>query len=109
LKILNTIINNTNNDNVWPAYNLQIKNICDQNLKQNLSKKSLSFYKGFLGIFYNNLGYIDEQKGKLISAVENYQKAKQLFEEVNDRLGLAENLNNLAVLYDNQGRTSEAL
>jgi serine phosphatase RsbU (regulator of sigma subunit)/tetratricopeptide (TPR) repeat protein len=109
IKILNNIINGTNDDNVWPQYNLQIKTIAEKNLKLNLSKELIVFYQKYLGDVYNNFGYIDEQKGKLQRALENYFKAKKLYHQANDRLGLAENLNNLAVLYDNQGRTTEAL
>ncbi|MBK9107577.1 MAG: tetratricopeptide repeat protein [Saprospiraceae bacterium] len=58
---------------------------------------------------YNLKGIANHLQGNYSRALENYMLALPIFEEVGDKLGYANSLNNIGNLYNNQGNYALAL
>ena len=87
------------------ARKLEEKNISGGNLSPQLT----ILFKKKLANTLNSLAYIFRNQGNMGKSLENYMKALQISEEVNDNTGTAEILNNIGVLYDYQNDTDNAL
>ena len=66
-------------------------------------------YKLIEAISYNNLGFIYNDKGDILKALEYHHKSLSIREKMFDKQGIGLSLNNLGYLYCNQGDTSKAL
>ncbi len=109
LRLLSAIITNINDDNVWPQYNRQMKELAEKNLATDSPKAELIIYRKFLAESINNLGYLEEQKGNVTAAIGYYMEALKQFETIKYTHGIAEAYNNIAVFYDGQGNIEKAL
>ncbi|MES2567700.1 MAG: tetratricopeptide repeat protein [Bacteroidota bacterium] len=112
--ILNQMIEIEADDNIWPNYNLQLKALCEKNLKNSSSSEKTNytsrvFYLKYLASAFNNIGYIYNIQGNTIKAVEFFKKSLTLQEEIKDQKGIAESLNNIGVIYQNQSDIPQAL
>lgn len=108
--ILNAMIEAESDDNVWPAYNEQLKKLCEQNLITSKSNKVLyKFYLKVFGSTLNNIGYLAQQNGDLPRAVEYLEKSMKIQEEIGDKAGYAQSLNNIGIVYHAQGNVSKEL
>lgn len=105
------------NNEVWPKYNNWIADFSTSQLKKNLSRRLLLFYKTKLAGTTNNLGYFYEINGDINNALKTYKKSLQLQEElikIDDKnnenyAGVAAALNNIGNIYLEQGLFSEAI
>ena len=71
-----SILSETAEDNEWPAFNDELKSVCEKNLKnKNLSAKMKFFYLKHLAISLNNIGYLSEDEGNIDKALEYYKKS----------------------------------
>lgn len=61
------------------------------------------------GTLLNNLGSVYNKLGQRAKALEYYERALPIFEEVGDRQGASATLNNLGSVYDNLGQRGKAL
>lgn len=108
--ILNAIVDNCSDDNVWPAYNTQMKQIAENRLKT-VSQNDPSFriYQKFLSIALSNLGYLEQMKGELSKALDHYLQSLGIQEKLGYKLGVTTNLNNIASIYKSRGELVKAL
>jgi len=116
LKAINTIVENSWNDNVWHKYNQwmydfttqELKSILPISNKTNLNNKEKMFLKYYSNSL-NNLGVIYNTEGELPKALEYYYKSLNQRELIKDSLGLAEALSNIGNIYATQGDIEKAL
>ncbi len=103
--ILNALIESENDDNVWPKYNEQLKQICELNLtKKNLKPIEKKRFTVFYAAVFNNLGYYAENiEADIVKALSYYEKSIKLNEEAGNKAGVATIYNNMAFIYKTKG------
>jgi serine phosphatase RsbU (regulator of sigma subunit)/tetratricopeptide (TPR) repeat protein len=108
--ILNVLIENEEDDKIWPLYNKQVKEIAESNL--NTIKKDsplrLFFLRNLAGAL-NNIGYLEKFRGDVSKGLEYYHKSLKIYEQIGDRENMANAFNNIAFVYSEQGDTTKAL
>jgi len=116
LKVINTIVENSWDDDVWHKYNQWMYVFTKQKLSKlfpitsstNLDKREKIFLKYYSNSL-NNLGVIHAIEGKLSKALELYYKSLNFREQIYDSLGLAETYTNIGDVYATQNNVREAL
>ncbi len=83
--------------------------ISQRNLEDDISKNERLSFQTTLSGAYNNMGYIYDDQGRVVDALEYYHKSLRIREEIRDKQGIAESLNNIGVIYVNQGELDQAL
>jgi serine phosphatase RsbU (regulator of sigma subunit)/tetratricopeptide (TPR) repeat protein len=108
--ILNALIENEEDDKVWPLYNDKVREISENNLKiiKDESVLRLFFLKNLAGSL-NNTGYLAKFRGDIPKGLEYYHKSMKIYEQIGDRENVANTLNNIAFVYKEQGDTTKAL
>lgn len=66
-------------------------------------------YKNGLARAYASLGVIYSQESNYYVALENYQKALQLYQEIDQKNSVSKAYNNIGVVYKSQGNNKKAL
>ncbi len=66
-------------------------------------------YKKYQAGILNNLGYIYDDLGEILAAIECYKKGLKIQEELGHKQGISTTLNNLGQVYKKQGDISRAL
>ena len=79
------------------------------NLEEELSRDEELSFKTTLAGAYNNIGYIYDDQGRVVQALDYYHKSLKIREEIDDQLGVAVSLNNIGIIYVNQGEWDFAL
>ena len=74
---------------------------------QELSRK-LPYEKG-LALALKNLGIANYQQSMYIEALEHWNAALQVYEQMKDKSGIANIQSNIGAIYKNQGNDSKAL
>lgn len=105
--ILNAMIEAEGDDNIWPQYNEQLKQIAQKSIANNSAPKN--FYLKQLADALNNFGYLVNQKGDLQKALEYHHKSLKIREEIRDKQGIAGSLDNIGFIYYSQGDISHAV
>jgi serine phosphatase RsbU (regulator of sigma subunit) len=108
LHILNKIVENSSDDNVWPSYNEEMGRLgllLTKNKNDAIRKRGMYYYGNFL----INKGYIYNNKGMLDSAVLYYQQGAEIMKELGNKIGVANTLNNLGYVFKSQGDILTAL
>jgi tetratricopeptide (TPR) repeat protein len=83
--------------------------ICNANLQNDISAtERRSFLMSKAGA-YNNIGFIYDDKGDVINALEYYHRSLSIREELDDKFGIAVSLNNIGIIYIKQGEPEQAL
>lgn len=91
--------------------------LCEQSiivLKPHLINNSitknerLSYLRTLAGAL-NNIGFIYDDKGEVVNALDYYHKSLKIREKINDKHGIAETFNNIGIIYINQGDLDRAL
>jgi len=83
--------------------------IAKKNLVLTISKEErLSFLTTLSGA-YNNLGYVYDDRGNIVKALDYYHKSLRIREELDDKEGIAVSLNNIGIIFVNQGEDKQAL
>jgi tetratricopeptide (TPR) repeat protein len=96
-------------DPEWVKYNDELKSFTLKKLSQSISEKEKKYYNTKLGLAYIGLGYLEQQKGNPLKAIENYNMAISIQKKVNDLSGLATSYNNLAEIFKQQGNIPKSL
>ncbi len=109
LAYLENIVDECWNNDIWPRYNQLIIDIVSKKLAINTQEAIRNKFLYFLAGAINNNGYLYDQKGDMILALDNYHKGLDLYEFVGDKTGISTSLNNLGVLYSMIGDTTKAL
>lgn len=77
--------------------------------KNSLTKNErLSFLRTLAGAL-NNIGFIYDDKGEIVKALDYYHKSLKIREKIDDKQGIAETFNNIGIIYINQGDLDRAL
>lgn len=109
LAMLENIVDNCWDEEVWPKYNeLLIKKVKIE-LVLTEEEEELRALVYFLAGGISNRGFYYDQHGDLISALKNYHESLSLYERIENKNGTATTLNNLGVIYSVIGDTSKAL
>lgn len=106
-KLLNELIESENDENKWPVYNKQLKELATAALKKD--KVNRRFFRKQLADALGNEGYLEEHRGNAIKALELHEQSLIIHEELNDLKGKAANLNNIGIIYNNKGSTRKAI
>jgi len=109
LAMLENIVDNCWDEEVWPKYNeVLIKKVKIELVlsKEEQELKSLVY---FLAGGISNKGFYYDQHGDLITALQNYHESLALYERIENKNGIATTLNNLGVIYSVIGDTTKAL
>jgi serine phosphatase RsbU (regulator of sigma subunit)/tetratricopeptide (TPR) repeat protein len=111
LDLLNVIVEECWNDQVWPKYNKYILNATENLLAREDTANLRLMYKlkTILAGAVNNEGYYYKEQGNIGKALEFYEKSLKIDEKLKNSEGVAMSLNNLGTLYLQQGLTEEAL
>lgn len=107
---LSYIVENCSDEQIWPQYNNYLVKLLEQKIVQKTSSKQVQnkylwFYAGAL----NNQANILQQKGEIPKALELYNKALKIYENLVDKIGVAAILNNTGLIYKNQGDLKKSL
>jgi tetratricopeptide (TPR) repeat protein len=106
--VLNLIIEAEADDNIWPGYNEQLLQLSVKN--ESVSTGTLAaIYIKYHATALNNIGFLAEHKGDVSNALENYHKSLKLYENINDKLGIATSLSNIGTIYYDQNDINKAL
>ena len=106
--ILTTLIEEEEDDNLWPIYNEQLITLAQK--CANSSTNSLkTFYLKRLAEAYNNTGYLANLQGDIPKALEYHHKSLKIREEIKDKKGIAGSLNNIGLIYSKQDNIPKAL
>ncbi len=92
-------------ENLWPRYNQKLIEIADRNLIKEESKLFLSYKASAI----SNIGFLFDNQGKTVLAIENYKAALTLFNEIGDKTGASSPINNLGKAYYNLGDIEKSL
>jgi serine phosphatase RsbU (regulator of sigma subunit)/tetratricopeptide (TPR) repeat protein len=107
--LLEHIIDECWDAKVWPKYNAFLRHGLNEKLTKTCSLqekiKSISYLAGVK----SNMGYLYDQKGDIISALDFYLQSLKLYEYVGDNVGTSAVFNNLGVIYSTVGDTSKSL
>ncbi len=105
LNILNTIIDQESDDNIWPDYNKQLKEISESNLSKITSKDpSYQVYLKYLATAFNNYGLLYQYGGEPQKAVDYFESSIKLLKEVKDKKTVSSCFNNIGGFYMQQGK-----
>lgn len=89
--------------------NRRIEELCVINLRKNLSKEELFFYKNSYASSLNNLGLIYKGKGDYFKAIDYQTQGLKIREEIGDKEGIASSLNNIGLIYQDQNDLIKAV
>lgn len=97
-------------DEEWYLYNDTLFRFCENRLKtikasSPLHKKYLSYYATAL----NNKGYFSDHNGKQAEAIDFYNRAIKIRQDIDDKKGLAASYNNIGYVYKSQGNIPLAI
>ncbi len=106
--ILNALIEAEPNDKIWPQYNAHLFNITEINLKK-AGNPFRNFYLKKHAIALSNIGFEYNTKGEIRKAIEYFNKALTVQEEISDKPGIANSLLNIGAMHDAQGDVLQGL
>lgn len=109
LKRINTIVEESWDENVWPKYNLWVYHFTQQKLQEQPNKKTKRNLRIRLAGAINNIGYYQNKRGNTAEALKFYKKSLKIQEELNAKEGIATGLNNIGAIYKKQGDAPNAL
>ncbi|MES2836883.1 MAG: tetratricopeptide repeat protein [Bacteroidota bacterium] len=107
--ILNQLVDAESDDNIWPKYNEQLKQIVDKNLKTEQSSELKKFYLKYYAISLFNKGFIENMNGNVTQALTYFHKSLTIQELLKDYSGAANSTNNIGFIYMNMGNYDKAL
>lgn len=108
LSILEALVENIYEDEIWGAYNKQVitlsKNLLQSKNKEVKRKAELSYALGL-----NNDGLLENNKGNNIAAKQLYFKSLEILEQLSEKQHIATTLNNIGYVYKTDGDLVKAL
>ena len=107
--ILSLMIETEPDEEAWPEYNTQLKNIAEQNLKAGVKTKRLQrFYSKHLANTLNDEAYSLINLGDIESALELYHQSLNINQSLHNKVGMSITFNDLGTIYFNQGEVKKA-
>jgi len=108
LGLIEHIIDECWDDEVWPKYNSLLYEQARFHLNTPSTKAESFRYASYLAGTISNMGFISDNQGNVPTALEQYHQSLKIYEKINDKKGQSSSLNNLGVLYSLQGDTAKA-
>jgi serine phosphatase RsbU (regulator of sigma subunit) len=99
----------TNDDKIWPAYNLQSKSIAEKNISKHPGGLLEERYKFYLANTNHNIGFLLSKKGVIDTALIYYDSALVMRTEIKDSSGIGYTLYGIGSAYNKQGNLMGAL
>lgn len=109
IKVINVIVEESWDNNVWPKYNMWVFKTIPQVLKKSKNKEVNKNLRIIQAGAINNIGYWHDHYGSISSAIIYYHKSLSKFEELKDKNGMGNAYNNIASIYERQGNIPQAL
>jgi len=108
LHALLLLVDNIEDDSIWPIYNEQALKLGRELLKSPTQQVKISAKRG-LAFAINNEGFIFQSKGSIEKALNSFSESLKLQEELGDKLGMAGSIANIAVIFADQGEIEKAI
>jgi serine phosphatase RsbU (regulator of sigma subunit)/tetratricopeptide (TPR) repeat protein len=109
LSALNMLVEITDDDKVWPVYNLQEKTIAEHDLQMKPGGQLEKRYKFYLANTYHNIAYLKSGKGEVDSALAYYDSALVIRKDIKDSIEIGNTLYGIGQAYNKQGNQMAAL
>ncbi|MBK6950959.1 MAG: tetratricopeptide repeat protein [Crocinitomicaceae bacterium] len=109
LDLIEHIVDECWDENIWPSYNSFIFEHAYKQLLVARSQEEQRKFASLLAGSISNIGYIYDNQGNVTGALEYYHKSLEIYERIGDNDGASSIFNNLGVLYSAQGDTSKAM
>ena len=109
LQSLEDIVDNSWDPNIWPKYNDYLIDYIQRKLVFSQSASDQDMYIKYLAGAISNRGFILDEQGDFMGALDYYHQSLRLYESVKDTVGIGVSFNNLGVLYSVIGDTTKAL
>ncbi|MES2761768.1 MAG: tetratricopeptide repeat protein [Bacteroidota bacterium] len=108
--ILSELIDEENDDNIWPLYNEQLLKLAQSgSVKFAGDSAQKHFYLKHLAGALNNIGFLAQNQGDIPKALEYYLRSLKIEEEIKNKKGIAYSLNNVGSIYKDQGDITKGL
>ncbi|MFN4234852.1 MAG: tetratricopeptide repeat protein [Bacteroidia bacterium] len=107
INILFQLVENINDDNIWPNYNNQAYSLSIKLLKTSDNNIKL-FAQKAIADYFNNKGYLYKIRGNTKKAIQYYLKSLTISNKLNYTYGEASSSINLATLLSQQKQFDEA-
>jgi len=109
LGIINIIVEESWDDNVWPKYNYWVYKKVKELLKKENNPQVTEYLKKAHSGSLNNIGYFFQRQGDNDQALDFYLQGIEIKKEIGDKQGLADTYNNIGSLHNMQGAIKNAL
>ncbi len=107
LVALSNLLYATKPDTVIPLCKQALLLIENKLIKANQQEKAV--YQKLKAGALNNIAATHKNNGDIGEAMDYFHRSVKLYEEINDKKGLAHTLNNIGAIHDNQGDIAKAL
>jgi serine phosphatase RsbU (regulator of sigma subunit) len=109
INAIETIIEGSWDESIWPKYNNWLYNFIQKKINQNPSKKTDTLLLSALSASLNNLGFVEYKKGNIDEALNYYKQSLKIDKDLNNEEGISTSLNNIGSIYQIQGNIPKAL
>ncbi len=110
LNILSVVVENVNDETIWPKYNSLMYKSANEYLNKESNQFIKNRIKSKIALAINNFGYYDQNfNGNKTQALKLFKEASKIQEEIKDYPNLIVSKNNIANLLYNQGKIVEAI
>ncbi len=89
--------------------NLQIEDVCENNLKKKLNAFEIKKFKTLLAISYNNIGNFHKDQSNYEKALGYFGKSLKIGYDLGDKKVMADSYSNFGTIYNIQGNYEKAL
>jgi tetratricopeptide (TPR) repeat protein len=109
--ILNQIVNEEFDDNVWPLFNDDLIRLCQNRLKgkEKAANREDTVLFTFYGVALGNKGLVFHYKSDYAQAVNYYHQSLDFSKRVSDKSNIANIYNNLGGIYSDQRQFKTAI
>ena len=108
LNVLNALVEEISDENVWPKYNEQLGALAFK-LKKSSNPRIAYLAKKHYATYLNNLGFLWVNKGNSVIAISYFIESLNADKEIGNLHGQAYSENNLGIMYMNEGKIDTAL
>ena len=106
---INTIIERTLSDEVWPKYNEWLYVYLKKEIENKTPYSTTKHFYASYGNTLSNQGVSYKISGNIIKSLDCYEEALTLFEKLKDSNSASVTMINIATLYNSQGETQKAI
>jgi len=89
--------------------NLQLEDVCENNLKKKLNAFEIKKFKTLLAISYNNIGNFHKDQSNYEKALGYFGKSLKIGYDLGDKKVMADSYSNFGTIYNIQGNYEKAL